>query len=71
MTTSDVNVREVITNLGGNAKTAQLCDVTPSAVSQWLTNGIPKAQLKYLQAVRPDAFPGAPVLKRRRSDKLK
>lgn len=71
MTTSNVDAREVIANLGGNAKTAQLCEVTPSAVSQWLTNGIPRAQLKYLKAVRPDAFPGAPAPKRRRTDKVK
>lgn len=67
----DPEAREVIANLGGNAKTAQLCEVTPSAVSQWLTNGIPRAQKKYLKAVRPDAFPGMHTKKRRRIQKVK
>lgn len=71
MTTPTNDAHEVIARLGGNAKTAELCEVTPSAVSQWLTNGIPRAQRKYLKAVRPDAFPGEPVLKRRKTDKLK
>ncbi len=47
---------QVIARLGGNAKTAELCEVTPGAVSQWLHNGIPRAQLKYIRVVRPDVF---------------
>lgn len=69
MTTPNDEAREVIERLGGNAKTAQLCEVTPSAVSQWLTNGIPRAQRRYIKAVRPDAFPGGSASKRRRNDK--
>lgn len=69
MTTPLDEARDVIGRLGGNAKTAELCEVTPSAVSQWLTNGIPRAQRKYLKAVRPDAFPGEEVTKRRRRAK--
>ena len=67
MTTSTDEARHVIEQLGGNAKTALLCEVTPSAISQWLTNGIPRAQRKYLEAVRPDAFPAGAVVKRRRA----
>lgn len=47
---------EVIQRLGGTNKTASLCDVSPQAVSQWRTNGLPKAQRRYLLAVRPDVF---------------
>lgn len=51
---------EVIEQLGGNAKAAALCEVSPAAVSQWRHNGIPKGQLKFLKAVRPDIFPDQP-----------
>lgn len=47
---------KIIELLGGNAKTAELCEITPSAVTQWRTNGIPKAQLKFLMLARPDVF---------------
>ncbi|RSZ60017.1 hypothetical protein EJB06_07510 [Massilia atriviolacea] len=56
---------KVIELLGGNAKTAALCEVTPGAVSQWLHNGIPRTQLKYLRAVRPDVFGEAPAKRKR------
>lgn len=46
----------VIDRLGGNSKTAALCEVTPQAVWQWRKNGIPKVQRKFLLAIRPDAF---------------
>ena len=69
MTTSLDEARDVIDRLGGNAKTAQLCEVSARTVSQLLPNGIPRAQRKYLKAVRPDAFPGEEVAKRRRRAK--
>jgi DNA-binding transcriptional regulator YdaS (Cro superfamily) len=56
MTNSPTDAALVIQRLGGNKKTAVLCKVTRSAVSQWRTNGIPRTQLMYLQAVRPDVF---------------
>lgn len=59
MTSPDLGPEQVIERLGGNAKTAALCEVTPGAVSQWVHNGIPKAQLKFIKAVRPDIFPAA------------
>lgn len=46
--------------LGGNAKAAEFCEVTPGAVSQWLYRGIPKAQLKFLRVARPEIFATAP-----------
>jgi hypothetical protein len=57
---------EIIDRLGGQARVAALCDITVQAVHQWKKkNHVPKAQLKYLQAVRPDVFadptPAAPA----------
>jgi hypothetical protein len=46
----------IIDALGGTAEVARLCDISSQAVSQWRTNGIPRAQMKYLRAVRPEAF---------------
>ena len=52
----DPNPTELIKRLGGNKKTAVLCEVTPQAVSQWPENGVPKHQLKFLKLARPDVF---------------
>ena len=52
---------EIIERLGGTTKTAVLCEVSAQAVSQWRVNGIPKAQRKFLKAVRPDAFGATPT----------
>lgn len=47
----------IIERLGGTVATAELCEVTPGAVSQWKKEGgIPKGQLKFLRAIRPDVF---------------
>lgn len=51
-----MNDSDLIDQLGGTADVAGLCEVTLSAVSQWRTEGIPKARLMYLRAVRPDLF---------------
>ncbi len=48
---------KIIDALGGTAKTAALCKVSMAAVSQWRDDGIPRARLMYLQAVRPDVVP--------------
>lgn len=69
MTDSFLDAGDVIRRLGGTTKTAALCEVSKSAVSQWLKNGIPKAQLKYLKAVRPSAFEDTEPHRRRESDK--
>lgn len=53
----DPEAIEVIGKLGGNAKTAEICDVSPAAVSQWRHNGIPKAQRKFLLLAHPAVFP--------------
>lgn len=43
-----MNTTEIIKILGGTFATARLCEVTPGAVSQWRTNGIPKSKLVLL-----------------------
>lgn len=51
-----MNANHVIDALGGTKATAELCELTLGAISQWRTSGIPKPWQKYLKAVRPDAF---------------
>lgn len=54
---SGMDVRKIVSMLGGTNATARLCDIRPPSVSEWIAkNKIPKAQMKYLEAVRPDAF---------------
>lgn len=50
------NPNLIIDRLGGTSETARLCEVKPPSVSEWRHKGIPKAQLKFLKAVRPDVF---------------
>lgn len=45
---------KTIDALGGTVAVARICDVSSQAVSKWRRDGIPKARLMYLQAVRPD-----------------
>ena len=52
-----MDANTIIDKLGGTSKTAELCEVTVGAVSQWRTaNAIPRARLMYLRAVRPEVF---------------
>lgn len=52
-----MDANKIIDALGGTSETARLCDITAGAVSQWRASGkIPKAQLKYLQLLRPEVF---------------
>lgn len=46
----------IIDRLGGTVETAKLCEVGPSAVSQWREKGIPRARLLFLRAIRPEIF---------------
>ena len=46
----------IIELLGGTGAVADLCDIKPPSVSGWKRNGIPKAQMNYLRAIRPDVF---------------
>lgn len=47
---------ELIDRLGGTAKVAQLCDLTSGAVSQWRTNGIPKAWKLFFRLRSPRLY---------------
>lgn len=47
---------EIIDNLGGTSKVAEICEIKPASVSEWRQKGIPKAWKKYFQLARPDAF---------------
>lgn len=60
---------KIIDDLGGTSKVAALCQVSLSAVSQWRESGIPKGRLMFLQLARPDIFPKAGRLRRRKTDK--
>jgi hypothetical protein len=46
----------IIDKLGGTSAVAKLCEVKVPSVSEWRHNGIPKARLMYLRAVRPEVF---------------
>lgn len=58
-----MNVEYVVEQFGGTVAMATLCEVSPSAVSNWKKDGaIPKAHIKFLRQQRPDLFdppPGA------------
>ena len=55
------NPNLIIDRLGGTSETARLCDIQPPSVSEWRKKGIPKAQLKYLKAIRPEVFEETPA----------
>ena len=59
MLSMDTEASKIIDALGGTVKVAELCDVTTGAVSQWRNDGIPRARLMYLKAIRPDVFGGS------------
>jgi len=44
----------LIDALGGTVVVARLCEVKPSAVSQWRRDGIPRARRMFLALARPD-----------------
>lgn len=46
----------IINTLGGTNEVARICEVSAQAVSQWREDGIPKARLMFLRAIRPDVF---------------
>jgi len=50
------NPNKIIDRLGGTSATAKLCEIQPPSVSEWRRTGIPKAQLRFLRLIRPDAF---------------
>lgn len=64
-----MDASEIIEKLGGTEKTAELCQVSASAVSQWKASGIPKSRMMYLRLARPDVFGDVQTRNRRRTDK--
>ncbi len=55
----DVSV--IVEQFGGTTALARLCEVEPSAVSQWKAKKrIPKSHIKFLRMKRPDLF-GLPL----------
>ena len=50
------NDSDLIDALGGTSEVARLCDLTTGAVSQWRTNGIPRAWKKFFRLARPQIF---------------
>jgi hypothetical protein len=51
-----MNTPVIVNRLGGTVKLARICDVTPSAVSQWKKRGIPKPWMTHLKSQYPAAF---------------
>lgn len=56
MAKAQVDSHKLLKLLGGNARVAELWDVTPGAVSQWHVNGVPGDFIKFLRAARPDVI---------------
>lgn len=46
----------VIDSIGGNAKVAELCNISSQAVSKWRREGIPQARRQFLELAFPEAF---------------
>lgn len=60
-----MDASKIIDDLGGTNAVAELCEVTPQAVSQWREDGIPNARLMFLKLARPDIFIDAPPVESR------
>lgn len=58
---SVMNDSKIIDELGGTSAVAKLCEVKPSSVSEWRTQGIPRARRQYMRLLRPDLFGPAPT----------
>ena len=56
MNKKSTEASRIIDAIGGTGEVAKLCEVLPSAVSQWRYDGIPRARMMYLRLVRPDVF---------------
>jgi hypothetical protein len=55
---------KIIDALGGTTAVANLCKVKQPSVSQWRTNGIPRARRQFLELLRPDVFGASKPSKR-------
>ncbi len=52
----NTHATKIIETLGGTAEVARLFDVRMPSVSGWKLEGIPKARMHYIKAVRPEAL---------------
>lgn len=51
----------IIDALGGTAEVARMFEIRMPSVSAWRHEGIPRARMLYLKAVRPDVLAGVDV----------
>ncbi len=54
----NTHATQVIDVLGGTAEVARLCQVAMPSVSDWKKEGIPRARMMFLQAVRAKKLAG-------------
>lgn len=54
----NTHAMQVIDALGGTASVARLCCVATPSVSRWKKNGIPRARMMFLRAVRRKELAG-------------
>lgn len=59
---------EIIDRLGGTTAVARMFEIEPPSVSEWRTEGIPKARLMYLKLAHPEVFSENRKQLRRRDD---
>lgn len=53
---TNIDPNLIIDEAGGPSAVAKLCGITPSSVTQWRTNGIPKSWLAFLRLALPEVF---------------
>lgn len=51
----------IIDALGGTAEVARMFEIRMPSVSAWRHDGIPRARMLYLKAVRPDVLTGVDI----------
>lgn len=49
-----MDTNQLIDELGGTTKVAEMFEIKPASVSEWRKLGIPKARLQFLKLLRPD-----------------
>lgn len=62
---------EIIDRLGGTTAVAKMFEIEPPSVSEWRSNGIPKARMMYLRLAHPEVFVEVRKELRRRGDAVR
>jgi len=62
---------EIINAFGGTSAVARIFEITPGAVSQWRTDGIPKDRVRYLKLLNPRVFGGGVTKTRQKNKAIK